>query len=164
MAKHAENEPGNARYMVIFILITLLIVGGIYFLIRNKNTNTETTSTKTTVAQTKKENTIEKFKEELVNNGIKINEETQKSASLIGAKEGYAFEINGQAIEVYEFDEKSTEELTKDNIKSAKNSGTISMPTFNNMTLNVKYNNGLCLVNYENHSDKEKIIEIFNNL
>jgi len=37
-----------------------------------------------------------------------------KLGSMIGANEvGYGYEINGSYIEIYEYDEESTEELTK---------------------------------------------------
>ena len=38
------------------------------------------------------------------------------------------------------------------------------MTSFNNYELKVVYNKGLILVNVEDHPDKDKILEIFNNL
>ena len=38
------------------------------------------------------------------------------------------------------------------------------MPLMNNLEINVKYNKGLVLINYEEHPDSEKILEAFNSL
>lgn len=160
MASHVKERDGNLKYILIFIMIIVILAIGIYFII-NRGNNTEMVSTNTTSL---KEKTIEKFKTKLEEDGLVIADTVEKSSTMIGATEGIGYEINGNVIEIYMFDENSTEELTKNNIKSAKSNGTISMPSFNNMTLKVKYNDGLCLVNYENHPNKEKIIEIFNNL
>lgn len=162
MANHAKQETGKLKYVVIFILIVILVVGGVYFFMNNKNETEETASN--LLDKTTKELSIDVFKNELQKNELTISEETQKSAALIGAEEGYGYIINGNPIEIYKFDEKSTDDLTKSNIKSAKNDEKVTMPTFNNMTLKAKYNQGLCLINYENHPDKDKILEIFNNL
>lgn len=160
MANHAKEREGNLKYILIFIIIIAILAIGIYFII-NRGNDTEMTSVKTTSS---KEKTIEDFRKKLEENGLVIANTIQKSSTMIGAVEGIGYEINGSVIEIYKFDENSTEELARNNIKSAKSNGTVSMPSFNNITLNVKYNNGLCLVNYENHPNKEKIIEIFNKL
>lgn len=160
MANHAKEREGKLKYILIFIIIIAILAIGIYFII-NRGNDTEMTSIKTTSS---KEKTIEDFRKKLEENGLVITNTIQKSSTMIGAVEGIGYEINSSVIEIYKFDENSTEELSRNNIKSAKSTGIVSMPSFNNITLNVKYNNGLCLVNYENHPDKEKIIEIFNKL
>ncbi|MBP3463770.1 MAG: hypothetical protein J6K45_04740 [Clostridia bacterium] len=108
---------------------------------------------------------IEDFKSALLKNNFEITDEITKMGTLIGANElGYGYEINGAYIEIYEYDEKSSEELTKQNIESAKEKNVIIMPAFNNVELPAIYNKGLMLVSYEEHPNKEKILEIFNNL
>ena len=154
-----KKEEGNVLSIVLVIVIIVLIVAGGIFLVMNTQKNEETSS-KTNSKQV----SIEDFKMALQNKNIIITEETKKSATMIGAEEGYGYEINGQSIEIYKFDEKSNIELTKNNIKSAKENGIVTMPDFNNMTFNVKYNKGLVLLNYEQHSNKEEILEVFNNL
>lgn len=108
---------------------------------------------------------IEDFKSELIKNNFEITDEMTKLGSMIGANEvGYGYEINGSYIEIYEYDEESTEELTKQNIKSAKEKNVVTMPAFNNIELPAIYNKGLVLISYKDHPDKDKIVEIFNNL
>lgn len=170
MARHSENNGGFSKYIIIVLLI-IIIIGGIYlFKDKFKTVQTNSNTNNSLSDSTVKSNvssltiTIEDFKNKLVEEGLKIDKETPKAANLIGAKEGYGYEINGTAIEIYLFDEKSTDSATISNIKSAKENGTVIMPSFNNMKLNIKYNKGLGLVKYENHPDKNKILEIFNNL
>lgn len=118
------------------------------------------------VEQNNSENklTIETFRNALKENNLEITNETSKAAGMIGASKGYGLEINGESIEIYEFDENSTDELTVKNIKSAKEEGDVTMPSFNNYTMKAKYNKGLVLTNYEEHPDRDKIISIFNEL
>lgn len=168
MASHAKESEGKLKYIFIFIIIMVALAAGIYFIINNKgkkSTMTSTESQKSITERTEKEKeiTIEDFKTKLEESGLTISDTIQKSAELIGAEEGIGYEIDGTVIEVYKFNENSTDDLTKTNIESAKKDGKINMATFN-MTLNVKYNKGLCLIGYENHPDKEKILEVFNSL
>lgn len=108
---------------------------------------------------------VEDFKSELIKNNFEITDEITKLGTLIGAKEvGYGYEINGAYIEIYEYDEKNSEELTKQNIKSAKENNVVKMPAFNNVELPAIYHKGLLLISYEDHPNKDKILEIFNNL
>ena len=162
MAKHSEPGNGKFKYIIIFLIIVVLISGGIYFFMKNKNDMEQPVNSSS--ESINKETSIKEFKDKLQTNGLTISEEIQKSATLIGAEEGYGYIIDDVSIEIYRFDENSSDDLTKSNIKSAKNEEKITMPTFNNMEMKVKYNNGLCLVNYENHPNKDKILEIFNNL
>lgn len=167
MVNHAEKN-GNLKYIILVIIIIAVLAIGIYFIVNNKgeeSTMTSTEAQQSTIGQTEevKETNIEEFKTKLEESGLTISDTIQKSAELIGAEEGIGYEIDGEVIEVYKFNENSTDDLTKTNIESAKKDGKINMTTFN-MTLNVKYNKGLCLVRYENHPDKEKILEVFNNL
>lgn len=122
----------------------------------NKDSDTKNKSNKSS---------IEDFKSALLKNDFEITDEITKLGTLIGAKEvGYGYEINGAYIEIYEYDEKSSEELTKQNIKSAKEKNIIIMPALNNVELTATYNKGIMIVAYEEHPNKEKILEIFKNL
>ena len=73
-------------------------------------------------------------------------------------------EISDSLIQVYKFDSTKSDELTVSNLKKAKDEGKVVMPSFNNYELKVVYHKGLILVNVEDHPDKDKIIEVFNNL
>lgn len=153
----------NKKLIILsIILIGVILITSISFIIIS-NSKTNETASKTNESKVK-EITISNFKDKLEENGFVITDVSQKSANLIGAEEGFGYEINGEFIEIYKFNEESTEDLSKNNIKSAKSDEKISMPTFNNMKFNVKYNKGLVLMNYEKHPNKDKILEIFNNL
>lgn len=123
-------------------------------------------SVETNGGTTKQESniSIDDFIKKLEEADLKINDKINKSSELIGAKEGYGLEINGEYIEIYLYNTNSQEELTKSNIKSAKEKGIITMPSFDNYEMKAVYNKGLVLVGYEEHINKDKILEVFNNL
>lgn len=139
------------------IILIIIFILGIFILTGCSNDESMKTSSQVSMKQV----SIEDFKNSLQKSGLAITKESNKLATMIGAEEGYGYEINGEDIEIYRFNEKSNEELAKNNIKSAKEKGFVTMPDFNNMTFNVKYNKGLILGNYENHPDREKILKIF---
>ncbi len=143
--------------LVVALILILAILGiSVYYIVEDESI--------LDVFKENKKLEIIDFKEALEHKGLVISNTTNKIGELIGATEGYSYSINGVDIEVYKFDENSSEELTKNNIKSAKEKGTITMPDFNNITFNALYNKGLVLLSYEQHPDKDKIIEIFNSL
>lgn len=108
---------------------------------------------------------IDTFKERLQDNGIEIKSETEnKECNLIGASEGVSYMIDDQLIQVYRFDFEKSDELTVSNLKKAQEEQKVLMPTFNNYEFKVKYNKGLVLINYEEHPQEEKIVEIFESL
>ncbi len=152
-----KRKKKTGLYVFIALIIAVLLGGGIYFAIKGKSQDVS-------AKETSKVITIEDFKRALNENGLTVTNENSKIASLIGATEGYGYTIGNDIIEVYKFDEKSDTDLTKNNIKSAKEKGIITMPEFNNASFNVKYNKGLVLSNYEQHPNKEKILEVFNSL
>lgn len=152
------------KKIYIIISIIVLVIGGItiYFLTQ-KDVNTPNNNNNQSQSLIS-ENKFEAFKEKLQNSGYEITGEVKKAAELVGAQEGYSYEINGSNIEIYKFNLNSSEELTKSNLKSAKNEGKIYMPSFNNYSIEVKINNNLVLTSYSNHPDKDKIIKLFNEL
>ncbi len=148
------------KYAVVGLIVVIILAAVLGIFLYNKEHGVDKTSKK-------EEETIEisKFKEKLEENELKVeNEEDFVNASEIGAVEGKRYTINGLAIYVYKFDTKSSEELTVSNIKKAKEEGKVILPSFDNYEFNVYYNKGLILANYEDHPDKDKIIEIFKNL
>ena len=97
--------------------------------------------------------------------GLDITAEAENTeCELIGASEGESYMISDSLIQVYKFDSTKSDELTVSNLKKAKEEGKVVMPSFNNYELKVVYHKGLILVNVEDHPDKDKIIEVFNNL
>lgn len=96
---------------------------------------------------------VEYFK----SNGITIGAKSEKLAAMIGAKDGFAIEMNGEKIELYEYDLGSKEELTVTSLKTAKD-GYIDM---SGIKINVILNNDLLLAGYDEHPDKDKITQLF---
>ena len=148
---------------IIFIAIIILAsIASIYFYNKEHKVN----ETKEEVKELLNEKvTIEDFKKKLEESGITISMETEnKESKEIGASRGYTYMISEKVIQVYEYDLNNTDELTVTNIKMAQEKGKVVMPLMNNLEINVKYNKGLVLINYEEHPDSEKILEAFNSL
>ncbi len=90
-------------------------------------------------------------------NGLNIGGKTVKAASMIGAKDGFGISINGSNVEIYEFDPNSKDELAVANLKAAKD-GYIEIV---GIKFNVVLNGNIILVGYDEHPDKDKIVELF---
>ncbi len=91
--------------------------------------------------------------------GITIGDKSDKIFALIGAKGGYSIQLNGEEVELYEYDPDSKAELTIASLKTAKD-GYIDMV---GTKINVTLNGNIVLANYDNHPDKDKIVELFKN-
>jgi hypothetical protein len=98
---------------------------------------------------------VENFK----TNGVTIGEKSDKMFALIGAKDGYSIQLNGEKVELYEYDPDSKAKLTKTNLKTAKD-GYIDMV---GTKINVTLNGNIVLANYDDHPDKDKLVELFKN-
>ena len=113
---------------------------------------------------------IESFESLLAERSLKLEDQTVKDAVSIGAIAGYGFNVNRMGLEVYLFDESSSDEKTTANIQTAKEEGYI---TIFGVEINGKvptskctYNHGLVLIfpaeEYVGaHPNKEAIIEAF---
>lgn len=151
----------------VMLTIALLIVLTGCSSSETENENTASNAENTAGTSETKVATIEDFKNKLDQSGLQVSAETSKVGSMIGAEDqGYSYTINGTSIEVYKFDEASSDSLTKQNIKSAKENGTVTMPDFNNYELKGNYNKGLFVVTNVNaeHPDTDKIVSILNSL
>lgn len=150
------------KFITLLVMMVLLVVTLTGCTSDNTGSSVETNgaTTKHKVSNVSIEDFIKKLEEA----DLKINDKINKSSELIGAKEGYGLEINGEYIEIYLYNTNSQEELTKSNIKSAKENGTITFPSLDNYKIKAVYNKGLVLAGYEEHINKDKILEIFNNL
>ncbi len=148
--------------IILIAIIILASIASIYFYNKEHKVN----ETKEEVKELLNEKvTIEDFKKKLEESGITISMETEnKESKEIGASRGYTYMISEKVIQVYEYDLNNTDELTVTNIKMAQEKGKVVMPLMNNLEINVKYNKGLVLINYEEHPDSEKILEAFNSL
>jgi hypothetical protein len=91
-------------------------------------------------------------------NGLIIGEKYEKAYSMVGAKGGFALEVEGSKIELYQFDLENATDEAKQMLDSAKTNGKTS---FFGTELNAISNNDLLLINYDDNSQKDKIIELF---
>ena len=158
------------KILVVIMCVFILITAGC-----NKNESdkgseqqaTQTITNKTTASVTvtkaasptvAQKDRIEQLLNYFKSNNLTVGEKEEKAYEMIGANNGCAVYINGSKIEIYSFDLKSDNELTKRNLQSAKNNGTVSAI---GIPINVKLNGDLIICNYEDHPDKDKIIELF---
>lgn len=67
------------------------------------------------------------FEEALEKAGLALEGKSSKEADTLGALEGYGFNINNMPIEVYLFDPENKDEKTVENLKTAGESGYITV-------------------------------------
>ncbi|BDR80712.1 hypothetical protein N072000002_09680 [Clostridium tetani] len=91
--------------------------------------------------------------------GFKVSENEPVAFQMVGASNGYKFKVDDELIEIYEYDMKNLNEDGKKYVEQAKK-GQISILGFN---VPVKLKNNLMLIRYDEHSKKDKILEVFNN-
>ena len=143
---------------VIAILLSVLLVFTLVGCGSDKKEETDKNDTHVT-EQTNK-NKLDKFKEELKAKGHDVGENETLAYDMLGATNGYKFKVDGELIEIYEYDEKKLSEDGKKKLEEAKK-GSINMSGIN---VPVKYNNYLVLARSEKHSKASEIVDIFNNL
>lgn len=105
-------------------------------------------------------NKLDKFKNTLKEKGYTVGENETLAFQMVGATNGYKFKVDGNLIEIYEYDEKNLSEEGKKFIEQAKN-GSINLSGFN---VPVKYNNYLMLSRVNEHPKGKEIVEIFNGI
>ncbi len=152
------------RILVILSILVIFIAAGFSIFFYNKEHRVK--ENKQEVQELEKEVIkIDDFKKKLEEAEIEVEDETENTeCNLIGASEGVSYKISDNEIQVYRFDFDKPDELTVANLKKAQEEGKVAIPSFNNVEIKVLYNKGLILVNFEDHPDQEKIVEIFNNL
>lgn len=143
---------------IISALLTALLA---FSLVSCSTSKTAATNSQTDVKkeETKSTNPLDDLKKAFVDAGLKVGDNKELAFAMLGASNGYKFDINGKPIEIYYYDSKK---LTKDQKKfydQAKN-GSVDMSGFN---LPVKFKNDIMLVRFDEHPNKDKILEVFNN-
>ncbi len=115
---------------------------------------------------------LDSFEKNLKEAGMKLGERAFKDATALGAKEGYGLNINDIPVEVYLFDKNSGDAWTTENLKAAANSQTVTIfgveINGKSPTLDCVLNGDLIVIfpmeSMMPHPDKDKIVEIFNQL
>ena len=123
------------------------------------STATPTSTKSSTVNKTVSKNRLGDLVDSFKSNGFTVGEKTEKMAAIIGAKAGFGIQLNGKNVEIYEYDPDSKDELTVNNLETAKD-GYIDMSGF---TIKCILNRNLILAGYDEHPDKDKIVETFKN-
>lgn len=118
-------------------------------------------NSKETVKQedTKSDNPLDDLKKSFADSGLNVGENKDLAYSMMGATNGYKFEINGKPIEIYYYDSKNLKDDQKKFYNQAKN-GSVDIGGVN---VSVVFKNDLVIVRVDKHPDKDKILEVFNN-
>lgn len=105
-------------------------------------------------------NKLDEFKEALKAKGYEVGDNEVVAYEMLGATNGYKFNVDGELIEIYEYDPSKLTDDGKEKLEEAKK-GSINM---SGISIPVKYNNNLVLARSDEHSKGEEILEIFNSL
>ena len=105
-------------------------------------------------------NKLDEFKEALKSKGYEVGDNEVVAYEMVGATNGYKFKVDGELIEIYEYDPSKLTDEGKEKLEEAKN-GSINM---SGISIPVKYNNNLVLVRSDEHSKGKEILDIFNSL
>ena len=107
----------------------------------------------------KTNNPLDKLKKSFADAGFKVGENKDLVYAMLGASNGYKFDVNGNLIEIYYYDSKNLKEEQKKFYNQAK-TGNVDMGGYN---VSVVFKNDLMIVRTDKHPDKDKILEVFNN-
>ena len=93
-------------------------------------------------------------------NGFIVGDVHTKAFEMLGAVDGFGIDVDGEQIEFYLFDRTSANEETLKNLEDAEVLGKINMSGF---SIPAKINEDIILLRYDEHPNKDKVIETFNN-
>jgi uncharacterized lipoprotein YehR (DUF1307 family) len=147
-----------AVLLMAFMIISLVGCGNTQFSTRT-DTNGIVTQESTKKDDIKSTNPLDDLKKAFANAGLTVGENKQLAFSMLGATNGYKFDVNGSPIEIYYYDSKNLLEDQKKFYNQAK-TGSIGMGGLN---IPVVFKNDLMIVKTDEHPDKDKILEVFNN-
>lgn len=166
------NRKTNKK--VILGLLVMTVMGTIGLIGCGQNDKASSESTKVdskaeTKVEAKKEETkpeekkkedkskLDGLKEAYKEAGFTIGDNEQVAFEMLGAKSGYKFKVDNELIEIYEYDMNNLTEDAKKYVEQAKK-GSITLSGFN---VPVKFKDGLMLTRHNEHSKKDKIVEVF---
>lgn len=102
---------------------------------------------------------LEGLKQSFKDAGFKVGENEVVAYEMVSATNGMKFMLDDELVEIYEYDLDNLTDEAKDIVDQAEN-GSIEFSGFN---IPVVYKDGLMLVRHDEHSQGEKIVEVFNN-
>lgn len=92
-------------------------------------------------------------------NGFTVGEKITKDYSMVGAVDGFGIELDGEEVEFYLYDPDTADDETLQRLEDAETLGTITMW---NMTFPALLNGDIMMINHDEHSNKDEVINIFN--
>lgn len=141
-------------------ILSILLVGILSFgLVACNKTEGDTKEVGNSTKQEEKKSKLDSIKDSYKKAGFEVGENETIAFQMVGANNGYKFKLDGELIEIYEYDSKNLSEEGKKISEQAKK-GSISFSGFNSP---VKFNDGLMIMRYGEHSKKDKVLEVFNN-
>lgn len=103
--------------------------------------------------------TLEGLKDNFTKNGLKVGDDQVLVYRMPYAYDGLLFEVNGQSIEIYKYNLEKPYPDSKPFIEQAE----AGLVYINDKKIIVNHNDGIITMNHDNHKDKNKIMQIFNN-
>ena len=101
---------------------------------------------------------LDGLKEAFAEAGFKVGDNEIVAFEMLYADSGMKFTLDGELIEIYEYDMSSLSDEAKAVVDQAKG-GSVDFSGFN---IPVKFKEGIMLVRYDEHSQGEKIVDVFN--
>ncbi|WP_326514764.1 hypothetical protein [Clostridium intestinale] len=154
---------------IALLLISLIVMVGLVACGKDNDTSSKDTKEEVKQEETKKddtkkeevkeENKLDKLKQAFKDAGLQVGDNETLAFDMVGATSGYKYKLDGELIETYYYDSNNLTEEGKKKVEQAKN-GSIDVSGFN---VPVIYKDGLMLGRVNDHSKKDKILEVFNN-
>lgn len=122
------------------------------------NENNEPIAQEQQSEQKEQKSRLEMLKQAFKDAGFEVGENELLAYEMLHAKNGMKFTLDGEPIEIYEYDMDNLSDEAREIVEQAKQ-GSINFSGFN---IPVKFKDGLMLIRFDEHSQGEKIVEIFN--
>jgi hypothetical protein len=94
----------------------------------------------------------------LKESGLDVGDVETKAYEMLGAVDGFGIAVEGETIELYQFDPNSDDEVSKKNLADGKSIGKMSAAGF---SFPAKVNGNFALIGYDTHPKKDEIVKIF---
>jgi len=104
-------------------------------------------------------NRLDVLKQAFKDAGFEVGENEVLAFEMLHASAGMKFTLDGELIEIYEYDMANLSDEASDIVEQAKK-GSIDFMGFN---VPAKFKDGLMMTRHNEHSQGEKIIEVFEN-
>ncbi len=101
---------------------------------------------------------LESLKQAYKDEGFEVGDNETLAYEMLNAKAGIKFKLNGELIELYEYDTNNLVGDAAETVEQAK-SGSVSMSGFN---IPVVYKDGLMIARHDEHSKKDEVLKVFN--